>query len=199
MTPALAGVSSYPAPDRPTVTDVPEREPASMSTIDLDTLRARVAADDSIVVDVRPLRFFNGWRAGDDRRGGHIPRAVSYPLEWLHTVDAPELERLLGEKGLTGAGRIIVYGAGADDAERFATFLRTALPSAAVSTFAEGFGTWAADASLAIDKLPRHEQLVHVDWLRQVLAGERTEAAPTGRFLLFHVNFGVPEEYEEDH
>ena len=25
------------------------------------------------------------------------------------------------------------------------------------------------------------------------------EAAPAGRFLLFHVNFGVPEEYEENH
>ena len=71
-----------------------------MSTIDLDTLRKRVAADDSIVVDVRPLRFFNGWRAGDDQRGGHIPDAVSYPVEWLDTVDAPELERL----GLRGEG-----------------------------------------------------------------------------------------------
>jgi thiosulfate/3-mercaptopyruvate sulfurtransferase len=32
-----------------------------------------------------------------------------------------------------------------------------------------------------------------------VLAGERPEASPDGRFLLFHVNFGVPEEYEEGH
>ena len=40
---------------------------------------------------------------------------------------------------------------------------------------------------------------MHIDWLRQVLAGERPEAAPTGKFLLFHVNFGVPEEYAEGH
>jgi thiosulfate/3-mercaptopyruvate sulfurtransferase len=32
-----------------------------------------------------------------------------------------------------------------------------------------------------------------------VLDGGRPEAAPNGRFLLFHVNFGVPEEYEEGH
>ena len=32
-----------------------------------------------------------------------------------------------------------------------------------------------------------------------VLAGGRPEAAPPGKFLLFHVNFGVPEEYEESH
>ena len=33
----------------------------------------------------------------------------------------------------------------------------------------------------------------------QVLDGERPEAAPDGSFLLFHVNFGVPEEYAEGH
>ena len=32
-----------------------------------------------------------------------------------------------------------------------------------------------------------------------MLDGDRPEAAPSGHFLLFHVNFGVPEEYEEDH
>jgi thiosulfate/3-mercaptopyruvate sulfurtransferase len=32
-----------------------------------------------------------------------------------------------------------------------------------------------------------------------VLAGRRPEAAPEGRFILFHVNFGVPEEYAEGH
>src|SRR4029453_13034552 len=41
--------------------------------------------------------------------------------------------------------------------------------------------------------------LGHTAWLRLVLEGERPEAAPAGRFLLFHVNFGVPEEYEENH
>ena len=35
--------------------------------------------------------------------------------------------------------------------------------------------------------------------LRSWLAGGRPEAAPTGNYLLFHVNFGVPEEYAEDH
>ena len=37
------------------------------------------------------------------------------------------------------------------------------------------------------------------DWLADLLAGGTPEAAPTGDYLLFHVNFGVPEEYAEDH
>ena len=40
---------------------------------------------------------------------------------------------------------------------------------------------------------------MHTAWLRELLAGNAPEAAPDGDFLLFHVNFGVPEEYEESH
>src|SRR5437016_13338907 len=47
--------------------------------------------------------------------------------------------------------------------------------------------------------MPNYDKLVHADWLRELLAGGRAEAAPAGRFLLFHLNFGVPEEYEENH
>jgi thiosulfate/3-mercaptopyruvate sulfurtransferase len=40
---------------------------------------------------------------------------------------------------------------------------------------------------------------VHTAWLRDLLDGGQPEAAPPGRWLLFHVNFGVPEEYAEAH
>jgi thiosulfate/3-mercaptopyruvate sulfurtransferase len=50
-----------------------------------------------------------------------------------------------------------------------------------------------------VERLPNYEKLVCAEWLRQVLAGGRPEAPPREHFLLFHVNFGVPEEYEEDH
>ena len=46
---------------------------------------------------------------------------------------------------------------------------------------------------------PNYEKLVHIPWLRDVLDGKRPEAPPNEKFLLFHVNFGVPEEYAEGH
>ena len=58
---------------------------------------------------------------------------------------------------------------------------------------------WAADPSLPLERLPNYDKLVHIAWLRDVLAGGRPEAPPNGDFLLFHVNFGVPEEYAEGH
>jgi thiosulfate/3-mercaptopyruvate sulfurtransferase len=62
-----------------------------------------------------------------------------------------------------------------------------------------GSWAWANDEALPLDRLPNYEKLVHIWWLRQVLDGGRPEAAPAGRYLLFHVNFGVPEEYAEGH
>ncbi len=62
-----------------------------------------------------------------------------------------------------------------------------------------GWAAWAADADLPVDRLPNYDKLVHAEWLRQVLGGGRPETYGGGRFLLFHVSFGAPEEYEENH
>jgi thiosulfate/3-mercaptopyruvate sulfurtransferase len=165
------------------------------SIISPDELGRRLGEPDLTVVDTRRLLAYNGWRQGDDARGGHVPGAVAFPAEWLVTIDDPEIERLLGEKSITSERRVVVYGDAADIVA--ADLVRRGLPD--VSVLDGGFTAWAADPDRTVEKLARHERLVHIDWLSQVLAGERPEAAPTGRFLLFHVNFGVPEEYAENH
>ena len=68
-----------------------------------------------------------------------------------------------------------------------------------VRVYDPGWAEWAADETLPVERLAHHERLVHTAWLRELLAGDTPEAAPDGDFLLFHVNFGVPEEYEESH
>ena len=168
------------------------------STIDTSELRTRLDDETLTIVDVRPLTAYNGWRVGDDARGGHIPGAVAFPAAWLDGLDTPEVERQLARKGIVAGREIAVYGRGLDEARHFVAGLgRFGIDSARV--YEDGFGAWAADPSLPVDKLLRHDRLVHIEWLGQVLAGGRPEAAPDGKFLLFHVNFGVPEEYEEGH
>jgi thiosulfate/3-mercaptopyruvate sulfurtransferase len=167
-------------------------------TVTIDGLRDRLEDPSLTILDVRPLAAYNGWRLGPEVRGGHIPGAAAFPADWLRTVDEPEIARLLAGKGVTSDRDVVVYGDGADDAQAVAERLAD-FGIDAVTILDAGFAAWAADPTLPIEKLARHERLVHIDWLQQVLAGERPEAAPTGDFLLFHVNFGVPEEYEEAH
>ncbi len=178
-------------------------ESTSRSTTETDDLidnlelSSRLADPQLTIVDVRPLTAYNGWRLKGEARGGHIPGAVAFPVAWLESVDEPEIERLLTGKGIVAGRDIVVYGHEADDARALAARLAAAgIPS---RVHVGGFTAWAADPTLPVDKLPRHNKLVHIEWLGQVLAGGRPEAAPEGKFLLFHVNFGVPEEYEEGH
>ena len=167
-------------------------------TITTEELRDRLDDPGLTLLDVRPLAAYNGWRWAGAVRGGHIPGAAALPADWFESVDEPEIARLLASKGIAPGRELVVYGAGASDAATVAEGLgRFGIPGARV--YDAGFGAWAADPSLPVEKLPRYERLVHIEWLRQVLAGDTPEAAPAGDVLLFHVNFGVPEEYVEGH
>ena len=167
-------------------------------SIDTAELRDRLDDPSLAVLDVRPLAAYNGWRLRDEARGGHIPGAAALPAAWFASVDEPEIARLLAGKGIAPDRETVVYGNDADDATAVASALeRFGISGARV--YDAGFGAWAADESLPVEKLPKYDKLVTIDWLREVLAGGSPEAAPTGDFLLFHVNFGVPEEYAEAH
>jgi molybdopterin synthase sulfurtransferase len=176
---------------------VPRLVHADSANVSAAELHRRLDDRDVAIVDVRPLSAYNGWRPSGAARGGHIPGAVAFPSSWLRSVEEGELERLLEAKGIVPEREVVLYGAGAEDASQFRTVL-TGLGHAGVRIYEGGWTEWAAEA-LPSESLANYDKLVHPEWLRQVLDGERTEAAPTGRVLLFHVNFGVPEEYADGH
>jgi molybdopterin synthase sulfurtransferase len=167
-------------------------------TISTAELRQRLDDPDLTVVDVRPLFAYNGWRASREARGGHIPGAIAFPSAWLESLDDTEVERLLGSKDIVPSREVVLYGDEGDDVLAVRTKL-TDLGRANVRTYEHGWAEWAADETLPVERLPNYDKLVHTEWLRRLLDGERPEAAPAGRFLIFHVNFGVPEEYEDSH
>jgi len=168
------------------------------ATISADELRRRLDDHVLTIVDVRPLPAYNGWRTNGEARGGHIPGAVAFPSAWLSSVDAVEVERLLHSKDIVPSREVVLYGDVAEDVLAVRTRL-TDLGHAGVQIYEGGWPEWSADDTLPVERLPNYDKLVHTEWLRQVLEGGRPEAAPAGPFLLFHVNFGVPEEYEEGH
>src|SRR3984893_1603012 len=169
-----------------------------LMTMSVGELRRRIGDRDLTVVDVRTLSAYNGWLDKGAARGGHIPGAVAFPIAWLESVDKPEVERLLQSKGLLQRGEVVLYGDGPEDPVALQTRLAE-LGQTAVRIYGGGWAEWAGDPTLPVDRLTNYERLVHADWLRQLLDGGRPEAAPVGPFKLFHVNFGVPEEYEENH
>ena len=73
------------------------------------------ATDGAIPIDIRPTAGFNGWKLGDEARGGHIPGAISFPFAWSVGSYDSELVDRLAAKGLTPAQNLIIYGT--DDQE----------------------------------------------------------------------------------
>ncbi len=160
-------------------------------------LQRRLTDTDVTVVDVRATAAYNGWRLRGEARGGHIPGAVAFPGTWLNRLDEVELERLLNAKGITTDRTVVLYG----DASADVAALRAALEDRGhrVRLFDQGWAAWAADETLPVERLANYEKLVHPDWLRRLLEGEQPDTYRGSRFVLLHVNFGVPEEYEEGH
>jgi thiosulfate/3-mercaptopyruvate sulfurtransferase len=174
------------------------REAPTAGTISTEELRELLGESAVAIVDVRPVAAYNGWRLRGEARGGHVPGAVSFPGAWLESVEAAEVHKLLLAKGVLGRETIVVYGYGAADGRALRTRLEE-LGEQNVRLYEPGWTVWAADESLPIDRLPNYDKLVHTEWLRELIDGQRPEGYDGQPFLLFHVNFGVPEEYAEGH
>jgi len=172
----------------------------ALPTISAGELHQQQQSADLMLVDARRLAAYNGWRLGHEARGGHIPGAVSFPAAWVVSVEPEEVQRILQGKGVVPSRSVVVYGddTASDDVTAVKARL-DALGHDGVRILEGGFAAWSADERRPVDRLPKHHRLVHTDWLRRELEGEAQEASPARGFLLFHVNFGVPEEYEESH
>ena len=160
-------------------------------------LRERLSDDSLTIVDVRPLPAYNGWRLEGESRGGHIPGAMAFPGEWLKSVDEAEVARLLESKGIVAGREVVFYGYSRNDVSSFNA--RLVGPEVLLRHYEGGWHEWVADADAPVERLFKYERLVHPRWLRELLRGGHPEHAPDRPFLLFHVNFGVSEEYEENH
>jgi molybdopterin synthase sulfurtransferase len=168
------------------------------STMSTAELRRRLTDPELTIVDVRPMAAYNGWRRSEAARGGHIVRAVACPSTWLSRLDDAELLRLLASKGIVRDRELVLYGDDDEDVVAVRTRLLE-LGHTDVRLCEHRWAVWAADMTLPAERLPNYDKLVHAEWLQQVIEGARPEAPPAARFVLFHVNFSVPEEYEESH
>jgi len=165
---------------------------------DAQALSARLGDGSLRILDARPLAAFNGWRLRGEPRGGHVPGAVALPAGWLDQLDDDELATLATTHDLAAAHEVVVYGY--DDADADALIGRLAsIGVPGLRRLDGGWPAWIADDTRPAERLPGYHRLVHPDWLRAALDDAPTEAPPVGRLLLFHVNFGVPEEYAEGH
>ena len=171
---------------------------AGAATITPDELRARLDDPTLTVVDVRAIAAVQ--RLAARQRGARRPRPgrEGAPGRVAGLGRRAEIARLLAEKGAPGGREIVVYGDGDAEAGARGTHLAGA-GHRGRPTLEGGFAAWAQDERNPVERLRHYERLVHVGWLRALLGGRVRRGRPAGHALLFHVNFGVPEEYADGH
>ncbi|MDB9313924.1 rhodanese-like domain-containing protein [Spirulina sp. CS-785/01] len=86
-------------------------------TIDREQFKAQWEADEVIPLDTREPREFRGATPYGERRGGHVPGAVSLYYKTLLGEDGrllprEEIEQLLGEKGINSEDTLVAYCTG---------------------------------------------------------------------------------------
>ncbi|HVQ22071.1 MAG TPA: rhodanese-like domain-containing protein [Candidatus Saccharimonadia bacterium] len=179
------------------MTNQADRRSTSRATISSATLAQRSAEAGLSIIDVRSLPAYNGWRLRGESRGGHVPGAVAFPAEWLATIDATELERLLLDKGIARERTLVLVGDDVAQALPFASWLAS-LGYDDVVVLEGGFQAW-VDAGPPVESLAKYDKLVYPEWVRQLIEGESPATYGGAGFVVLHVNFGVPEEYTEGH
>lgn len=171
---------------------------AGLQALSTSALSGRIGDPNLRIVDTRPLAAYRGWRLRDEARGGHIAGAVDFPIGWLDRLEPGQIDALLHAKDITPKQSVVVYGYRDDAAERLAAVLR-ARGGADISVYADGLAAWAADASLPMEHLPRYQQLIYPEWLRELATGGAPPTYAGNGFLLFEVGYHGEDDYTAGH
>ncbi len=166
-----------------------------METVSTPELVKLLAEARPVLVDVRPVEAYNGWKLRGEARGGHIAGARSLPHKWTSYIDWIEIVR---GKGIHPADVIIVYGYDREPIEQTCRLLeRTGHDRVkAYLGFAE---EWCADTNLAMDRLPRYRHLVSADWLNGLIGAGTADEYENDRHVICHCHYRNRGAYDEGH
>lgn len=137
-------------------------------TLATEAVAARIDKPGWMLVDVRNSNAFNGWQIGEEVRGGHIPGATNFALDWFGASRGSLAE--LATKKKLNEFRLILYGTNAEEARQMADWLHdhAKLPAESLFVYEDGFPAWSNDRRRPVAKLARHEKLVPAWWVRDL-------------------------------
>jgi thiosulfate/3-mercaptopyruvate sulfurtransferase len=157
--------------------------------------------EDWILVDTRSTDAYNGWKLEGVKRGGHLPRAVDFPANWLdsdHEDKDEILSRALRSKGIARHRRVLLYGTSQRDRDRVAAYLRQA---GYRHLFDFDLHAWAKDSSKPLVRYENFHLLVPASIVKLLLDGHLPETFERAKRVKFvEVSWGGEEaSYAKGH
>jgi len=167
----------------------------SFPTISTAELQEKISDPQNILIDVRPVEAYNGWRIQEEHRGGHIRGARSLPLKWTRYIDWIEIVR---SKGILPEQSLIIYGYDAESSAKVADrFSRSGYKQ--VEVYDHFLDEWCPDETLTMDHLKRYRQLVYPEWLKNLIDGDTAPEFSGKDFVICHGHYRNRGAYEEGH
>lgn len=139
------------------------------------------------IIDSREDSLFNGFCDRGAPRGGHLPGAVQFPVEWLPRIAPERFEAFAAGKGIVRSRQLLCYDS---DPARLAQVCHAFADRGYRVAAFEDYLAWAADPARALQALPNYHLAVSPAWLHALIRGERPEHYDNDHFLVFEVCWG---------
>ncbi len=150
---------------------------------------------EGIVIDLRPVEAYNGWKLNNEKRGGHISGAKSLPFKWTRYIDWIEIVR---SKNIRPENALVLYGySGIESVDVAGMFQRAGYGN--ISIYLNFADEWAASCDLPMDHLKNYKALVHPEWVFKLISGEHPSSFENDRFVICHAHYRNRDAYLQGH
>ena len=149
----------------------------------------------TVIVDVRVVDAYNGWKLKNEKRGGHIMGARSLPLKWTQYMDWIEVVR---SKGISTKNKIVIYGYTADDASEAVRFFDRAGYNQ-ISVYNHFIEEWSANESMPMEHLARYTNLVSAEWIQELISGGKPAEYNNNKYVVVHSHYRNRDAYLSGH
>ncbi len=166
-----------------------------LQTITTSELMTFIHNREGIVIDVRPVDAYNGWRMKNEKRGGHIRNAKSLPHKWTHYIDWIEIIR---SKNIRPADSLVLYGYTLQEALDVAgMFQRAGYDDLRI--YEDFLEEWTARPELPMDHLRNFHALVYPGWVNTLISGGRPPLHDNDSYVIVHAHYRNRDAYLQGH
>lgn len=166
-----------------------------MQEISTAEMLKQVNTNMSIIIDVRPIEAYNGWKLKAEQRGGHIKNAKSFPRKWF---DYEDWMKIAKSKNILPENNIIIYGYQKEECVNIAQmFCEVGYEN--VYIYSAFISEWVSDFNFPMEKLQRYKKLVSADWLNELISGNIPDNYENNKFIVCHSHYRMREAYLSGH
>ncbi|MBL6949119.1 MAG: thiosulfate sulfurtransferase [Bacteroidales bacterium] len=166
-----------------------------MRIIGTEQLFQHIFNPGTVIVDVRPVEAYNGWKLRNEVRGGHIRGARSLPVKWTRYLDWVEIVR---SKGIQPGQTIVLYGYDPEETKQVAEFFQLT-GYKEICLYDHFIDEWSPGPELPMESLENYKHLVYPKWLHTLVSGGSPAEYSGTSYVICHAHYRKQEDYEKGH